>query len=371
MITRVGSRVSGLQRFVSHQKSKAKGDKQKLADPDYYKGVTKLVKYDYKAKDLVFPINVPLKFKTVYSPKKNYLRTPKGQDFLPFQRMSGNEILLNMQNLDHFRNEEVMSCLDHLIRVPGATEIDWNNHELFQKLIHRVTKCFSQFKSEQIGEFLRIFKKLGIKHEPFWNLVESRFMEMHPSLKGRHFAAFFLHLMETESVPDSMKVELCKLLPRELGRFNQEDLAKAFTLVIKYDLLSDHLWHNHFHILFWRRTLWLGLKSMAEIIDGMVKIDYLQEVEWWNQSFLPAIDYFVDKLTEPKTADQLIESLKNLEAAQPEIEVKSYIKKLNDRVHYLNTQHVVYQNAQFYKMVLADLEYFKQKQLAELEHQSA
>lgn len=371
MISRVSSRVARLQRMVSHQKSKRKNDKCKQAYPDYYQTISKLVKTDYAAKDLTFPMKVPLKFKTIYSPKKDYLRTPKSQDWMPFHKMSGNELLLNLQNVDHFRNEEVLDFLNHLIRVPKALEIDWNEHELFQGLINRVTKHFSAFKSEQIAEILRIFKKLKIKDESFWHLIEKRFMALHPSLKGRHFAAFFLHLMEAESTSDELRLELCKLLPRELGRFNQEDLANAFTLVIKHDLLSDHMWHNHFHILFWRRTLWLGLKNIATIIDGMINIDYLQEIEWWNESFLPAIDYYVNDLTDASAATALIDSLNRLEEAQPAIEVKSYIKKLRERTNYLNTQYIVLQNAHFYKMVLSDLEYYKQKQLAELEHPQA
>lgn len=350
------------------QKSKRSYDKDKEAKPEYYKKVGTLKKIDFKAKDLVFPMTVPIKFRTLYSPKKDYLRTPKMQDWIPFQRMSGNELLLNLQNVNSFRNEEVVNFLIHLVRVPGALDVDWNDHELFQGLTNRVTKHFTAFTSDQISEILRHFKRLGIKYEPFWQLIDKRFMAMHPSLKGRNFAAFFLHLMETESTSDELRVELCKLLPRELARFNQDDLAKAFTLVIKYDLLSEHMWHNHFHILFWRRTLWLGIKNLSIVIDGMINIDYLQELEWWNESFLPGIDYYVNTLTDASAAEQLIESLKRLEAAQPAIEVKSYIKKLTERINYLNTQYIVLQNAQFYKMVLADLEYYKQKQLAELEH---
>jgi hypothetical protein len=329
----------------------------------------RLKRYDYRAEDITFPVTLPIKVKSVYSPKKTYHTTPSMHDYLPFQRMSGNEMLLNMQNADKFRNIEVVECLDAFCKLDKVSDVDWNNHELFAKVIHRINSRFSQFTTQDTAKIVRFFQRLGIKNEEFWVKTDKRFWEIHPTLHGKDFATFYMHLMKSESTSDDMKIELTKLLPRELRRFSPEHMTEAFKLVVDHDLLSEHLWHNHFHIIFWRKNLWIGLRNFPDIIEYMVKIEFLEEVEWWNESFLPSIDFYVNDELNDEVCHRMIQSLERLGVAQPAVEVSSYIAKLNERSNFLNTGYLRLQNAHFYKMVLADIEYYKQKEIAKLESQ--
>lgn len=341
--------------------------KRAAENPDKFRLSRKLKRFDYKAEDLTFPIHVPVKAKSVYITKKDYHSTPSMHDYISFNRMSGNEMLLNMRNADKFRNIEVVDCLDAFCKIDGADGFDWDDHELFSHLVKRIVGRFSQFTTQETAKIVRCFEKLGIKNEDFWNKVEKRFHEIHPSLKGKDFATFYLWLMKSDKTSDEMKIELCKLLPRELRRFSPEHTTEAFKLVVDHDLLSEHLWHNHFHMIFWRKNLWIGLNNFPDIIDYMVKIDFLEEVEWWNESFLPSIDFYVNDELKDDTCKRLIKSLEALGFAQPAIEVNSFIAKLKERSNFLNTGYLRIQNAHFYKMIQSDIEYYKQKELAKLE----
>lgn len=168
--------------------------------------------------------------------------------------------------------------------------------------------------------------------------------------------------MRDQKTPIDIIEKLTSVLPRELERFNPLELAQSFKNVVDRDLLTEHLWHNHFQLLFWKKVLWIGLGNLSTIIDYMVKIEYLDEIKWWNTNFLPGIDYYIDSLTSEAEAQRMITSLEALEAKAPEIETASYAKKLKERIVYLKTKHVLLQNAHFYKMVQADLKYFQEKE---------
>ena len=168
-----------------------------------------------------------------------------------------------------------------------------------------VNDKFSNFDAIQISTIIRVYDKLNIKDHKFWEIAKKRVIPFHPALKGRNFAIFYVELMK-RNIPDELRVELTKLLPRELWRFNPDDFTRAFKLVIDNNLLGERLWHNHFHIILWRRTLWLGLRNMPDIIDYLIKIDYLEDTQWWNESFLTALNFYTTRLTDQSIAEKLI-----------------------------------------------------------------
>lgn len=61
-------------------------------------------------------------------------------DYINFKKMlSGNEILLNLDNCDNLRNGELISGLIELGKRDKAQEFDWNSHPI-------VTKCLKELK---------------------------------------------------------------------------------------------------------------------------------------------------------------------------------------------------------------------------------
>lgn len=356
-----------LGRGVARAKSKSGRMKQYAKQPDLFRLTKKVRRFDFRKPDVSFPINIQMKLRYRYSPTKNIDMTPPSTDLINFKRMTGNEILLNMQNAAHFRDQEVIECLRCFLLQDGVYDHDWEENELFQHFLKRITSKFSGFTSENKAVLIRTFKKLKIKNPDFWQMAFKQFMLIHPSLKGKYFGYFFVDLLSRPDCSEELKVEMTKLLPRELETFSANDITASFKIVVDNDLLNERLWHNHFHIIFWRKPRFLRLENFPTLIDYMVKIDYLEETDWWNNSFLPNIDYYLNKSVKVEPLAELIASLERLNAAAPQIETQSYVKKLNERIVYLKTKYVLLQTAQFHNMVQQDLEYYKEKQLARRE----
>ncbi len=363
----VGGLFPQLGRGWAKKKSTAHRMKNYAKQPHLFKLTRKVRRFDFRKPDISFPIGIQMKFRYRYSPTKNLHSTPPSKDLINFKRMSGNEILLNMQNAEYFRDEEVMECLRCFLMQDGLNQHNWEENSLFQHFFKRITERFSGFNSENKAIIVRTFKKLNIKDEKFWKMAFMHFKMVHPSLKGRYFGYLFVDLLSRPDCSEELKVEMTKLLPRELESFSPNDIAASFKIVVDNDLLNERLWHNHYHIILWRKPRFLRLENYPTLIDNMVKIEYLEETDWWNNSFLPNIDFFLNKAHKPDVLAELIGSLERLNAAAPQIETQSYIKKLSERIVYLKTKYVLLQTAHFHKMVQQDLEYYKEKQLARRE----
>ena len=61
------------------------------------------------------------------------------KDFINFKNMTGNEILLNLDNNVNLRNGELISGLLELGKRDKENEFDWNNHAI-------TAKCFIDLK---------------------------------------------------------------------------------------------------------------------------------------------------------------------------------------------------------------------------------
>lgn len=64
----------------------------------------------------------------VYRPSKSVPKIPL-HDFVNFKRMSGNEILLNLENPNLLRPSELCSALIEISKHEGSESINWNDHE--------------------------------------------------------------------------------------------------------------------------------------------------------------------------------------------------------------------------------------------------
>ena len=59
-------------------------------------------------------------------------------DYINFKKMSGNEILLNLDNSENLRNGELVSGLCELANRDSKKEFDWNTHPVTARCINEL-----------------------------------------------------------------------------------------------------------------------------------------------------------------------------------------------------------------------------------------
>ena len=97
----------------SQPRSKAKSRSKRIkffeSKPHLFKKVAKLKIPDF-SKPLLYPVNIPIRYRYVYRPTRT-LPKLSVHDYLNFKNMTGNEILLNLENAEHLRSGELAGAL--------------------------------------------------------------------------------------------------------------------------------------------------------------------------------------------------------------------------------------------------------------------
>lgn len=352
--------------FKSRRKtSRINRIKKFLRDPRY-KRIVKMKIPNLKDPAVVFPIVIPLKSKFVYRPKKSKLRLPE-HDYINFKVMTGNEILLNLSNVEHLRPSEFASALLELGKRDGASEVDWNNHEWIQKCVGVATKYLSQYDARVVSSLLYAFHRLGVKDELLWSTFARESSKTVHKIRPKGFGATFIcFTAESDRCTREYKERLASLLPVHLRRMNPTLFTRCFELAIKDKLMTEYLFDDHFFWVIWKKSTWLGGQNYPKIIRGLIEYGYKDDLEFWNKDFLPTIEKIADKLT-ANQAEAIIESLQFAEQHIPELRAQEYIDLLNQRVVFCKTTLVKIENSKFWNVVKNDIEYFREKERMRLE----
>ena len=76
--------------------------------------------------------------------------------------MTGNEILLNLDNYDNLRNGELISGLIELGKRDKLNEFDWNNHAITAKCLAELKKRLPVMNSRNVLQAAMLMQSLKI-----------------------------------------------------------------------------------------------------------------------------------------------------------------------------------------------------------------
>ena len=82
--------------------------------------------------------------------------------------MSGNEILLNLGNAEHFSNGELISALIELGKRDKKQEHDWNVHPTAQKAVGLIYKRLSNLNAKNVLQTSLLLDSLRITDQNIW-----------------------------------------------------------------------------------------------------------------------------------------------------------------------------------------------------------
>ena len=358
------------------KRTKSKRSKIEFKEWSYnYTLYKQIKKMDYMSADNVYPMNLPLRFKYQYTGSTHIpheVKYRKLDDIIRFDICTGNQILVNMKNFEHFRSIEKANSFHFLTKTPGACEHgDWENHEIVQKAIENVITSFEWFKTLEFALIVNAFEALGIRNEEFWKKVASDrgFKKHHPKLMGDHFAFVFLPLMKTEYITEETKDEMLDLMPRELENMSLDLVTQCFDATVQAGAQNDHNWHYHFYIYFRNKNYEFGPRNYVTIIKDQVKIEFYDEPDWWNNHFLPGIDMFMHQVVEEDACLDLISALELI--THNDVETKGYIDKQKARIGYITTKYKLLESAKFHNMVQTDIAYYMEKEKLKLQQANA
>lgn len=116
--------------------------------PNLYKEEKRAKKLpDFSNLDLKHPVR--LDFKRSFQSVRYTNEMPPVHDYIDFKKMSGNEILLNLQNAQYFRKTELLNAFNELskrVNLPENRSVypDWTAHPYCAPMFKSISNCLDQ-----------------------------------------------------------------------------------------------------------------------------------------------------------------------------------------------------------------------------------
>ena len=95
---------------------------------------------------------VKLKIRRPNVKTKTEILPPLGKDFMNFKVMSGNEILLNLENVEYLRLSELINSLIELGKRKGQETHDWELHPYTKQALELLNKRIPQLDATHTSQ---------------------------------------------------------------------------------------------------------------------------------------------------------------------------------------------------------------------------
>ena len=220
--------------------------------------------------------------------------TPR-HDYINFKRMSGNEILLNLDNYENLSNSEIVSGLLELGKRDPGNEHDWNYHPITYKCIRDFKERAHAFNYKHILQMAVALDRLHITDQQAWQKSAQHFLRMLHKYKGRHFATMldlydkeFLD-KEGESYIKFKKYNdpafferIVALLPMHIPFLNASELIRTLEVLVRRNLGSERLFNNYIYLRIERNVLKYSVRNYCRMIRAIADKQFTEDPVFWN-----------------------------------------------------------------------------------------
>ena len=265
-------------------------------------------------------------------------------DYINFKKMSGNEILLNLDNHENLSNSELVSGLIELGRKDSKQEHDWNNHPVTDKCLVDFKKRLPSMTYKHVLQGAILLDKLQIVDSEAWIQTSDQTMRLLHKFKGRDMA-LFLHLYDKDILDDGepfLNLEKCKpefferivgLLPMHINHLNHEQLVQVLEVLVRRELGADRLFLNYIYLKTERNVLQLSVDQYCRTVRALADKGFTEDSVFWHDFMFKyasekgkpkgAIREFT-----PVDAKQVWDTLVYLKLRNPEIDLRNTLQQV-------------------------------------------
>ena len=150
-----------------------------------------------------------------------------------FKKMSGNEVLLNLDNCENFRNGELLSGLVELGYRDANKEHDWNNHPIVIRSFKEVKRRIAMLNSKNIIQTAIVMDRLNWLDKDLWSQAAHHSLRLLHKYTARDLAMLLdlydKDILDEEGEPVGMRKtsdvffeRIVALLPIQIKWLNKE-----------------------------------------------------------------------------------------------------------------------------------------------------
>lgn len=214
-------------------------------------------------------------------------------DFLNFKDMTGNEILLNMENHEHFVITELLGSLHELGQRKTPNKVDWMTHPIVVSAMKHLKEKIYGLTAKQLAQVPIILDKLKWTDKQMWQSTSENILRLLHKYRGRDMA-YFLDLFDRDFLDEEgepyMKFQrtddvfferIVALLPMYLPHFNKPQLIRTFAILTKRGLGSERLFNNYIYLQIERQMLSFTGSQYCKILRILSDKGYQEDKVFW------------------------------------------------------------------------------------------
>ena len=181
--------------------------------------------------------------KARYNPLLN-LKTPsepaKTHDFIDFSKLTGNEILYNMQNAQHFRPFEYSNSFLALGTKKGAPAgYEWEKNAFVQTALAEGKRKIPQFTCKVLTSLAHAWGRLGVKDAELWGLLETHILRQFVAIEPRGLARSMIAFSKVQGC-ERFWTKVLDILPVYLQKLDHSDAVRVIeSLADKPDVPAE------------------------------------------------------------------------------------------------------------------------------------
>ncbi|CAD8096484.1 unnamed protein product [Paramecium sonneborni] len=321
-------------------------------------------KFDFKNDDLTFPINIPLKQRYAYRPQRQFKKATPQNDYLNTEIMSGNEILLYLEQLDNLRINEILNSLERLHKF-NKGQFNLIEHPWVKAALDKAFLEHNHLTKTQFIQLLNIYSNYGIETPEVWIKFEERMLKLLPNIPAKLFGECVRLFMEkSERSSDEFKKQMSLVIPVHLNKMSPQATAKAFEMVYKYNLMTDYLFFDHFHFILRKRFKWFLMERACPLMLRLLREANFETCEFLWPEVYKQLDAELDRIPKDQCAPIRDELVKIGEAFPSHSQYNNIIiaKKIGARATWEATLGGQARRLSLVEIVKNDILYFKEKQ---------
>ena len=122
--------------------------------------------------------------------------------------MSGNEILINLNNLENLTQTEMMGGLLELAKRDRAQKYNWNQHPITARCIKTYARLVQGYNAKRVIQGALMLSLLRIHHPKAWEMTSRRVLFLLHKYKARDFALMLRLFNEVKSLEFGREVDV-------------------------------------------------------------------------------------------------------------------------------------------------------------------
>jgi hypothetical protein len=279
-----------------------------------------------------------------------YEQPPYRHDFINFKMMSGNEILLNLENSEFLRNSELVNALIELSKRKDQRKHDWEIHPYTKLAFDEVKKRSGQFEPKHVSQLCHAMKRLNYNNNDFWDKMVVQVSKVIHKFSGNELADFMdLYSPDVEDDLDDDSIYLDKeimkkqmreradgeflqrivtIFPQYVKNLDLNRLIKVCEVCVKQNLGDDRLYSNFLFFYIEKKIASVKIPQYLKILKVLGDKRYTEDIIFWNNFIFP---WIYTKPRNQSEAQHLWEALIALKVKCPELSCEipiNYIESL-------------------------------------------